>query len=89
MGFSNIANNYGVSISVSSTISTRHKHISYVSCLADNSVVVCCNEDHQWKLIKFDIVRDEEVGRAILDNQPDGMTDVRLEGIPCLAVSYL
>ena len=71
------------------TINTRHKHISYISRLADGSVVVCCNEDRQWKLLQFDPVNDEEVARAILDNPPDGMTDVTLGGIHCLALSYL
>ena len=51
--------------------------------------MVCCNEDRQWKLIQFDVDKDKEVGRAVLDNPPDGMTDVTLGAIPCLAVSYM
>ena len=52
-------------------------------------MVVCCNEDRQWKLLQFDPVNDEEVARAILDSPPDGMSDVTLGGIHCLALSYL
>ena len=70
------------------TVMTECSHISYVSCLADATVVICCKEHGSWKLLQYDVHNGKEIGRTVLENQPDGITVVTLNGKQCLAMAY-
>ena len=65
-------------------------HSMYVSSLEDNSVVVCGTKgDCFWALHKYNLTSEKPVLVAKLKKRPDGMTGVTLDGVHCVALSYM
>ena len=73
--------------SVTRDIKTEHTRMWKMCTLSDGSVVVCVYEGN-WMVVLYDI-HGEEIGFTKLPKAADGLAEVRLRGIPCLAVSYM
>ena len=73
---------------MTSTVSTEHDVITFLSPVAGNSVVVCGKLNGKWKLKLYNLQYGGELCSVKLSDQPDGMTVVTLDGKRCLAVSY-
>ena len=75
-------------MTVASTICTEHEAVTFLSAVADSSVVICGKLSDQWKLKLYNLKIGAEVCTARLPNEPDGMTTVTLGDRRCLALSY-
>ena len=75
-------------ISVTRRIFTRYNSVYHMTALAGNGIIVCGRSGDQWTLTKYNLWTRGELCTAKLDSQPDGMTNVTLDGRQCLALSY-
>ena len=72
---------------VVTNIDTIHSQISHLTALHNGSVVVCDRDDKQVKLFRHNLRAKEYPEWAAIEQQPTGMTEVKLKGKYCLAVA--
>ena len=78
-------------IVVVSTRYTNRIHVSYITLVDSNTVVLCgkVTGQGQWKLSQYDLQKGTELNSALLDEMPWGISGVTLNGRSCLAVAYM
>ena len=70
------------------SIPTHHDHISGLSLLTDNSIVICASERFTMKLVKYNLQTGGVVHSTRVAEPPFGMTEIQLGRKHCLALSF-
>ena len=59
-----------------------------MAALSDGTVVVYGEEDGVWKLKRFSMKRRRQMFNEQLNNEPHGLTEIKLGGTSAIAISY-